>query len=619
MPKEDTYLSESVGSVEKLVFAEPKESEETRSLDTSVHLAQPTVSSKSASEGYAPNSGKEIRSLPTNVAKDSNKSTEVFAEQKQSSSQPRKRRRVYRVVRVSCIRCRQAKQACDDFRPCSRCVRLGLQSSCIDAPSSRTTNCTRTSRKVSLENPKDLSYLSAIECKELSSFLLSEASQKRLMQSFASGNEIGGSSYCRNSDIECGFSFFDSDTTNDYRLDSRATEGKSLFIPVDCLTKGKPVELAFEGSETEALPFRNSLVTGRRDILLGNSTKDSSREMSEKEVSCRKKVLQFEDSNRERPRPPEDVDTNLFYSVPLSEALILSVRKVWDIMCLWDQELQSKIERAKDDLLPCAKSGALFYFVAKSIQRYVQFFSNRIDHPHYESFFTLNSAINSLTCASEEFAERLFSVLPPTPPPLSDDQQNMFLESIPIAALKMSVALDGSWHKILYVNNECCELFGTSRKMLIELLSDPSSLHLIFVDNGWVVEPLSTLNSLRKGVLKRKSNFRLKSFRNEVLDCLVSSAFGIDTNWLPKHIIFYLQSLQETNPSSERTESFRDWEDAKRQDPVTSLSSSGCVTGPRHINCVDPCLSTECPAVLDEIRDRSPTLAEKECQFLPHF
>eukprot|EP00871_Galdieria_phlegrea_P005122 jgi/Galph1/5610/GphlegSOOS_G4292.1 len=53
------------------------------------------------------------------------------------NTQRRRKRKVYRVVRVSCINCRQSKQACDDFRPCARCIRLGIEEHCVDAPSSR--------------------------------------------------------------------------------------------------------------------------------------------------------------------------------------------------------------------------------------------------------------------------------------------------------------------------------------------------------------------------------------------------------------------------------------------------------------------------------------------------
>jgi len=52
------------------------------------------------------------------------------------------------------------------------------------------------------------------------------------------------------------------------------------------------------------------------------------------------------------------------------------------------------------------------------------------------------------------------------------------------------------------------------------------------------------LYSLRHGILKRKSNFKLRSLRNEILDCLISSSFGTDSNWLPQYVIFYIQNIQ---------------------------------------------------------------------------
>lgn len=81
------------------------------------------------------------------------------------------------------------------------------------------------------------------------------------------------------------------------------------------------------------------------------------------------------------------------------------------------------------------------------------------------------------------------------------------------------------------------------------MLGDPSSLHIIFVDNGWINEPLKTLQSLRKGILKRKTTFRLRSLRNEILDCIISTSFGTDSNWLPKYIVFYIQSIRKLDCS----------------------------------------------------------------------
>ncbi|KAK1867237.1 hypothetical protein I4F81_009744 [Pyropia yezoensis] len=40
-----------------------------------------------------------------------------------------KKRRVFRLAKISCLHCRRSKQACDDFRPCTRCMRLGLNES----------------------------------------------------------------------------------------------------------------------------------------------------------------------------------------------------------------------------------------------------------------------------------------------------------------------------------------------------------------------------------------------------------------------------------------------------------------------------------------------------------
>ena len=37
-------------------------------------------------------------------------------------------------VKIACIHCKKACKKCDDIRPCTRCVRIGFQNNCIDAP-----------------------------------------------------------------------------------------------------------------------------------------------------------------------------------------------------------------------------------------------------------------------------------------------------------------------------------------------------------------------------------------------------------------------------------------------------------------------------------------------------
>ncbi|GJQ08743.1 hypothetical protein GpartN1_g534.t1 [Galdieria partita] len=476
-----------------------------------------------------------------------------FQEVKTTASQHKKRRRVFRVVRVSCTHCRQAKQACDDFRPCMRCVRLGLQDSCVDAPTSRPRRGSKTSsflhkssspsvfqmegKNRCLEPEIDKNDSQNLACfdQPYSSLEQKTSCSSNYVQSSGTIQIIGVSS--AEQDLEA--SQFQS-TTAEERI-------SRLFIPVDCLTRGKPLI----GANLNCQHFSNSKALGEAcniDVTVqGRSPSSYSLGNRTDDEDC------FSFVNAENPSvtkshqySDEENYSDLIYSLSMKEGLIFVTGKIWNIMFSWDRELQDRIKNLADEqCLDMAKSEILFYFVAKSIERYVQFFSSNMTDSPYCNLFALNAAVQSLDSAGEEFAQRMVSLLPPKSPVLSDDQQNLFLESVPIAALKMSVSLDDSWHKILYVNGECCDLFGTTRRNLIELLSDPSSLHIIFVDNGWIVEPLKTLVSLRKGVLKRKSTFRLRSFRNEILDCLISTSFGTDSNWLPKHIIFYIQSFHK--------------------------------------------------------------------------
>ena len=37
-------------------------------------------------------------------------------------------------VKIACVHCKKACKKCDNVRPCSRCNRLGLSDTCVDAP-----------------------------------------------------------------------------------------------------------------------------------------------------------------------------------------------------------------------------------------------------------------------------------------------------------------------------------------------------------------------------------------------------------------------------------------------------------------------------------------------------
>jgi hypothetical protein len=43
-----------------------------------------------------------------------------------------KKKRIH--CKVACVYCKKTSQRCEDVRPCSRCVRLGIADECVDAP-----------------------------------------------------------------------------------------------------------------------------------------------------------------------------------------------------------------------------------------------------------------------------------------------------------------------------------------------------------------------------------------------------------------------------------------------------------------------------------------------------
>ncbi|KAI0718677.1 hypothetical protein C8T65DRAFT_737032 [Cerioporus squamosus] len=47
------------------------------------------------------------------------------------------RKAVAKTVKVACVNCRAAAKRCDAGRPCARCVKYGLQDTCVDAPRKR--------------------------------------------------------------------------------------------------------------------------------------------------------------------------------------------------------------------------------------------------------------------------------------------------------------------------------------------------------------------------------------------------------------------------------------------------------------------------------------------------
>lgn len=66
------------------------------------------------------------RSVAAAQASDYDKSGRII-------DQPKKRSK----VRNACVGCKKVKTACDEERPCRRCIRLGIEDQCIDAVARR--------------------------------------------------------------------------------------------------------------------------------------------------------------------------------------------------------------------------------------------------------------------------------------------------------------------------------------------------------------------------------------------------------------------------------------------------------------------------------------------------
>ena len=48
--------------------------------------------------------------------------------------QPKKDTKRRSQVKIACIHCKKACKKCDNARPCTRCIRTGTASTCVDAP-----------------------------------------------------------------------------------------------------------------------------------------------------------------------------------------------------------------------------------------------------------------------------------------------------------------------------------------------------------------------------------------------------------------------------------------------------------------------------------------------------
>ncbi len=53
---------------------------------------------------------------------------------KDESLKPKKEAKRRTQVKIACIHCKKACKKCDNARPCTRCIRTGTASSCVDAP-----------------------------------------------------------------------------------------------------------------------------------------------------------------------------------------------------------------------------------------------------------------------------------------------------------------------------------------------------------------------------------------------------------------------------------------------------------------------------------------------------
>jgi hypothetical protein len=72
----------------------------------------------------------------------------AYMTQAAPSQQKVKPRAKRKQVKSACINCRKRKTGCDDERPCSKCVRNGLEATCIDVPRKKRTS----NRKRSQQN-----------------------------------------------------------------------------------------------------------------------------------------------------------------------------------------------------------------------------------------------------------------------------------------------------------------------------------------------------------------------------------------------------------------------------------------------------------------------------------
>ena len=67
------------------------------------------------------------------TASTSSMKTQVTPVKRDEEDEEGKRRRRHQ-VRVACVHCKKSCKKCDEARPCVRCIRLGLVSTCVDAP-----------------------------------------------------------------------------------------------------------------------------------------------------------------------------------------------------------------------------------------------------------------------------------------------------------------------------------------------------------------------------------------------------------------------------------------------------------------------------------------------------
>jgi len=134
------------------------------------------------------NSGvkKFINSTSSSSSKKSKSSSNSGSSEKTMSIQKNSRKRKYSGrVKRACENCKKGKRCCDEGRPCNRCIRLGLESTCKDAKRKNERNSHSSQNSNSCALSQSASYPSSYK----------QSEEGRLAQLLVSANEIESKEY----------------------------------------------------------------------------------------------------------------------------------------------------------------------------------------------------------------------------------------------------------------------------------------------------------------------------------------------------------------------------------------------------------------------------------------